>query len=80
MASRVEHLSGLELCYPQDFGDPQETKDLLAEYRLGVSAINFRCRRNGRWLRGSFSSQVAAERAEVVEDLKRAIDGCSPIV
>ena len=84
MASRVEHLSGLELCYPQDFGDPRETVDLLAEYRLEVSAINFRCRRTGRWLRGSFSSQVAAERAEVVEDLKRAIDfaeklGCNRI-
>jgi xylose isomerase len=73
MASNVEHLDGLELCYPQDFGDPQQTKALLSQHGLGVSAINFRSRRTGRWLRGSFSSQIATERREVVEDLKKAI-------
>jgi len=33
-----------------------------------------RSRRTGRWLRGSFSSASAAERAEVVDDSCRAID------
>ena len=84
MASNVEHLDGLELCYPQDFGDPEQTKALLSQYGLGVSAINFRSRRTGRWLRGSFSSQIATERREVVEDLKRAISlaeelGCNRV-
>lgn len=73
MASNVENLDGLELCYPQDFGDPKKTKALLSKYGLGVSAVNFRSRRTGRWLRGSFSSQHAGERREVVDDLKNAM-------
>jgi xylose isomerase len=84
MASKVEHLDGLELCYPQDFGDPEQTETLLSQYGLGVSAINFRSRRTGRWLRGSFSSQLATERREVLEDIKKAISlaeelGCNRV-
>ena len=74
MAAQVGKMSGLELCYPQDFGDPAQLKELLHKYNLGVSAINFRSRRTGHWMRGSFSSQLSHERREVVEDLKKAMD------
>lgn len=84
MAAQVEKMSGLELCYPQDFGDPAQLKELLRKYNLGVSAINFRSRRTGQWMRGSFTSQLSHERREVVEDLKKAMDyavelGCKRI-
>jgi xylose isomerase len=84
MASRVEGIDGLELCYPADFGDPAELRSLLGRYGFGVSAINFRSRRTGKWWRGSFTSEDARERAEVVDDLKRAMDyaaelGCKRI-
>ncbi len=84
MATEVEGISGLELCYPQDFGDVEAVAKLLSENNLKVSAINFRSRRTGQWLRGSFSSQSATERKEVVEDLKKAMDhaarlGCDKI-
>ena len=74
MASRVEGIDGLELCYPADFGDPAALKGLLGQYGFGVSAINFRSRRTGKWWRGSFTSEDPDERAEVVDDLKRAMD------
>ncbi|MEA3407321.1 MAG: sugar phosphate isomerase/epimerase [Chloroflexota bacterium] len=74
MASQIEGVDGLELAYPRDFGDIQELKILLNEYGFGVSAINFRSRRTGKWWRGSFSAESAAERGEVVDDLKRAVD------
>ncbi len=70
MASRIEGLGGVELCYPGDFADFGLTESLLQKYRLGVSAVNFRSRRTGRWLRGSFSSQLEDERQEVLEELK----------
>jgi xylose isomerase len=59
-------------------------KDLLARHNLGVSAINFRSRRTGKWWRGSFSSENPQERREVVDDLWRAMDfaaelGCNRI-
>jgi len=84
MASAVKNISGLEVCYPQDFAEPAQLKTLLTQNDLGVSAINFRSRRTGHWLRGSFSSQLESERREVVADLKKAMDfavelGCKRI-
>ncbi len=74
IASRVENLDGLELCYPADFQDLEELRALLDKYGFGIPAINVRSRRSGKWLRGAFSSADAKERSEVVEDFKRALD------
>lgn len=74
MASEVNNIDGLELCYPKDFKNPGEFNKLITEYNLGVSAINFRSRRDGKWLRGSLSSESPGERKDVVEDLKKAMD------
>jgi xylose isomerase len=74
MAAQVQGCDGVELCYPADFEDPAALPALLAQHGLGVSAVNFRSRRTGRWWRGSFSSTEAQERQEVVDDLRRAMD------
>ncbi|MBN2437358.1 MAG: sugar phosphate isomerase/epimerase, partial [Deltaproteobacteria bacterium] len=84
IASKFEGIEGFELAYPEDFENPAELKDLLERYHFGVAAINFRSRRIGRWLRGSFTSAQVSERREVVDDLKRAMDfaaelGCNRI-
>lgn len=84
ISSNVKGLSGFELCYPQDFSDVPQLQSLLKEYNLGVSALNFRSRRTGQWMRGSFSSAIKEERDEVVADLKKAMDvaeslGCNRI-
>jgi len=74
MASRVEGADGVELCYPGDFEEPEQLRKLLDEHELGVSAINFRSRRTGKWIRGSFTSADRTERGEVVDEFKQAID------
>ncbi|MFO7698150.1 MAG: sugar phosphate isomerase/epimerase [Anaerolineae bacterium] len=74
LASQIEHLDGLELCYPADFADPALLRRLLGDSGLGVAAVNFRSRRSGQWMRGSFSSAQQTERQAVVDDCKRAID------
>jgi len=74
IAAAIPGVAGLELCYPQDFQNPAELKALLAAHGLGVSAINARSRRQDRWIRGSFTSEDAGERAEVVDDFKKAMD------
>src|ERR1017187_2047352 len=71
LAGSVDNIAGVELCYPQDFGNPELLKESLRQHRLGVSAINFRSRRTGQWMRGSFSSHLANERRDVVDDLKK---------
>ncbi len=74
LAARIEGLDGLELAYPADFAEPALLARLLDDSGLGVSGVNFRSRRTGQWWRGSFSSAHAAERQEVVDDLRRCID------
>jgi xylose isomerase len=83
-AARIQGADGLELCYPADFENPAELRDLLSRHDLGVAAINFRSRRNGKWWRGSFISEQPQERCEVVDDLRRAMDfaaelGCNRV-
>jgi xylose isomerase len=84
LTAEVDGCDGLELCYPADFEDVDALRDGLARRQLGVSAINFRSRRTGKWWRGSFSSTSAQERQEVVDDLRRAMDlaadfGCNRV-
>lgn len=74
LASKVEGLDGLELCYPADFEDARLLKRLLSESGLGVSAVNIRSRGSGKWLRGAFSSARKDERTEVVDFFRRGID------
>ena len=74
MAQAVQGCDGLELCYPADFEKPDELKALLRQYGFGISGINFRSRRTGKWMRGSFIAEKAVERQEVVDDFKRAMD------
>lgn len=74
MASRVKGCDGVELCYPEDFGDLKVVRDLLDKYRLGVSALNFRSRRPGQWMRGAWTSESPAERRDAVDDFKKLID------
>jgi xylose isomerase len=74
IAERIDKLDGLELCYPADAVQVPLLKTLLANSGFGVSSINVRSRRTGKWLRGAFSSAHASERAEVIDDFKRAMD------
>lgn len=74
LASQVKGINGLELCYPADFENIILLKKLLADYGFGVSAVNVRTRRTGKWWRGSFTSAIVSERKELIDDMKRAMD------
>jgi xylose isomerase len=74
MAARTPGCEGVELCYPDDFAEPAALRKLVADSGLGVSAVNFRSRRPGRWMRGAWTSEDARERQEAVDDCRRAID------
>ncbi len=74
LSSKIEGLDGFELCYPTDFENPKLLTTLLSDHGFGVPAINVRSRRQEKWLRGSFTSEKASERQEVVDEFKRAMD------
>jgi xylose isomerase len=74
LATKIDDLQGFELCYPQDFEDLVLLKKLLNDNGFGVSAINVRSRREGKWWRGSFSSALESDRKEVIADFQKAMD------
>lgn len=74
LAKKIKDLQGFELCYPQDFKDLDLLKRLLDDNGFGVSAINVRSRREGKWWRGSFSSAIKQEREDVTKEFKEAMD------
>ena len=74
LAAQIQGLDGLELCYPADFSDVGLLKKLMDDHGFGVSSVNVRSRGTGKWLRGSFTSPRAEERAEVVDEFKRAME------
>jgi xylose isomerase len=74
LAERIVGLDGLELCYPGDFADVGLLRALLEEHGWGIAAVNYRSRRTGQWLRGSFTSADPAERQAVVDDARRCMD------
>ena len=73
-AKQIKGLSGLELAYPQDFADRAHLDALLKKYGYEAAALNFRCRRNDKWLRGSFTSSHSEDVDEVVQEMKTCID------
>jgi len=84
MASKVEGIDGLELCYPADFENLEKLKELLKKFDFDISAINFRSRRTGKWWRGSFTSVSEKERKEFIDEVKQVMDvavelGCNRI-
>ena len=74
MASEVKGCDGVELCYPEDFGNLKLLRELLEKYQLGVSAFNFRSRRPGQWMRGAWTSESPQERTDAVDDFKKLLD------
>lgn len=74
MAGRTAGCEGVELRYPGDLADPAAVKAALARNGLGIAAINFASVRPDRWLRGAWSSTIAAEREAAVDDFRRCID------
>ncbi len=74
MAARTEGCDGVELCYPDDFADAAALRSMVADLGLGVSALNFRSRRPGQWMRGAWASENPADRQAVVDDCCKLMD------
>jgi xylose isomerase len=74
IARDIPRCSGVELVYPQDFGDPAALKRTVADCGLGVAAINLNVKSEELWRFGSFSNPDPAIRAKAVEYMKSAMD------
>lgn len=79
IASKIEGIDGLELCFPSDFEDIKRLRVLLEKYNFSVSAINFRSRQTGKWWRGSLTSTSLREREEFIDKVKKAMDAAAEL-
>lgn len=74
LASRIEGLDGLEVCYPADFADLKLLEGLLDKYSLDVSSLNVNLKKERRWANGSLTSLDEKIRRQAVNALNKAMD------
>lgn len=75
MARSVKGMDGIEIVYPQNFGNkPQEVVKLIKDMGLTVSAVNINVKGEKKWQTGSFTSPDPEIRAEAVSYLKTGMD------
>ena len=74
MVKQVRGVDGIEIVYPSDFGNVQETVAMVKDTGLPVSAVNLNVKSQDKWRQGSFTAPSAALRAEAVADMKTAMD------
>jgi len=74
LASKIQGLDGLEVCYPADFGDLEVLKRLLIKYKLRVSSLNVNLKKERRWANGSLTCSDEKSRQQAVDVLKKATD------
>ena len=75
MAKSVKGMDGIEIVYPQNFGDnPKETVKLIEDMGLAVSAVNLNVKGEKKWQTGSFTSPDPKLRADAVSNMKISMD------
>lgn len=74
LARAIPGAEGLEVVYPVEFADPQETIKIIRESGLAVSAVNLNLKKDPKWRRGSLTSADPKIRADAVADMRAAMD------
>ena len=74
MVKQVCGAEGIEVVYPSDFADVNESVKLIKDSGLEVSAVNLNVKAHDKWQAGSFTSPDPQLRREAVRDLKIALD------
>ncbi len=74
MVKRVRGVDGVEVVYPPDFADVDDSLAMIRDSGLPVSAVNLNVKSAKKWQTGSFTSTDPQVRADAVADLKTAMD------
>ncbi len=74
MVKTIPGVEGIEVVYPGDFGDRDQTVAAIRDSGLPVSAVNLNVKSDKKWRAGSFTSTDPALRAKAVADLRTSMD------
>jgi xylose isomerase len=72
--SRIEGCDGVEIVYPYEVSDPQETKALLKKYNLKIAAVNVNVKAEPEFRNGGLTSNNKTIRDKAVRFIKEAKD------
>ena len=75
----VPGINGIEAIYPHDFSDRGLLKEALAEFGMGVSAVNLNLKSDPCYHRGSLTSESPETRRRAVGDVKAAMEAAREI-
>ena len=72
--NQIDGVTGIEIVYPYETGDPEETKTILNKYGIEFSAINANIKKETQWVPGALSRPQKEIRSGAVEVIKKAKD------
>jgi xylose isomerase len=71
---KIDGVSGIEIVYPYETGDPEESRALLDRYGIEFSAINANIKKETQWVPGALSRPQKETRKKAIEIIKKAKD------
>lgn len=74
LMTEIDGYDGVEIVYPYEVGDPQETRDLLEKYDLNVAAVNVNVKAEPEFRNGGLTSHNRETRGKAVRFIKEAKD------
>jgi len=74
VVSRIEGFTGVEMVFPYENGEPEETKLWMNEFGLEFAAINVNIKKETEWVPGALSRPDKAIRDRAVAMIKKAKD------
>ena len=74
IVSRINGMDGVEMVFPYENGEPEETKQWMEKHNLNFAAINVNVKKESEWVPGALSRPDKQIRARAVEMIKKAKD------
>ncbi|MDX1285364.1 MAG: TIM barrel protein [Draconibacterium sp.] len=72
--SKIDGFTGVEMVFPYENGEPEETKAWMAKYNLEFAAINVNIKKETEWVPGALSRPDRGIRDRAVTMIKKAKD------
>ena len=74
LMTEIDGYDGVEIVYPYEVSDPQDTRELLKKYELKVAAVNVNVKAEPEFLNGGLTSHKKEIRDKAVRFIKEAKD------
>lgn len=74
IVQQIDGVTGIEIVYPYETGDPLETKQLMTTMGLEFAAVNANIKKETKWVPGALSRPNPTLRSEAISIIKKAKD------